>query len=164
MHLQLLPAPLVIRTACRGACRLPFIGDIVLNIQHTMPVCSHGVHPPQGQRQISPQQHRVNNRPTIGCKLGQVTIKWSSVNKPQCVVPGRIGSRQPFKRMQTHTSCPICGQGISGAASADRLHCIPSKRGITKEVFLSSPLKYNERPLPLPITVTCKHRQSAGKV
>jgi hypothetical protein len=38
----------------------------------------------------------------------------------------------------------------------------PSNRGITKEVFLSSPLKYKERPLPFPITVTCKHIQSEG--
>jgi hypothetical protein len=124
MHLQLLSAPLVISTTCRGACGLSFIGNIVLDVQHAMPVCSHGVHPPQGQRQIPLQQHRVYNRPSINCQLGQVTIIRSSVHKPQCIVPGRISSRQPFKRMKTHTPCPPCGQGISGTASADRLHTL----------------------------------------
>jgi len=141
MHLQLLPAPLVISTACRGACRLPFIGDIVLDVQHTMPVCSQGVHPPQGQRQIPLQQHRMDNRPSINCQLGQVTIIRSSVHKPQCVVPGRIGSRQPFKGMQAHTSCPPSGQGVPRAASANRLHALKKghhKRSIS---FQSTKIK-----------------------
>ena len=141
MHLQLLPAPLVISTVCRGACGLPFIGDIVLDIQYTMSVCTSRVGPPHSQRQISIQQHRVNNRPTISCQFGQITIIRSSVHKPQWIMPGRIGSRQPFKGMQAHTSCPPSGQRVPRAASADRLHALKKghhKRSIS---FQSTKIK-----------------------
>jgi hypothetical protein len=99
VHLQLLPAPLIIGTAGRGTCGLPLIGDIVLDIQHTVSVCASRVGPSYSQRQALVQQHRVDNRPTINGQLGQFTIVRSSVHKPQGIMPGRIGSWQPFKGM-----------------------------------------------------------------
>jgi hypothetical protein len=99
VHLQLLPAPLIIGTAGRGTCGLPLIGDIVLDIQHTVSVCASRVGPSYRQRQALVQQHRVDNRPTISGQLGQFTIVRSSVHKPQGIMPGRIGSWQPFKGM-----------------------------------------------------------------
>jgi hypothetical protein len=166
VYLQLLPAPLVVSTACRSTCGLPLISDIVLDIQYTMPVCTSRVGPPYSQGQVLVQQHRVNDRPTIGCQLGQFTIIRSSVHKPQCIMPGRIGSWQPFKGMQAHTSCPPSGQGVPRAASADRLHALKKghhKRSIS---FLSAKIKGQTTAVPdhCHVQTSAISRQSLMKV
>ena len=122
MHLQLLPAPLVIGTTCRSTSGPSLIGDAVLDIQHTVSVCTSRVGLSHSQGQALVQQHRVHNRPTLSGQPGQFAIIRSSVHKPQGIMPSRIGSRQPFKGMQTNTSCPPSGQGVSRAASTHRLH------------------------------------------
>jgi hypothetical protein len=140
-HLQLLPAPLVVSTTGGSTCGLPLIGDIVLNIQHTVSVCASRVGPSDSQGQVLVQQHRVNNRPTIGGQFGQFTIIGLPVDKPQGIMPGRIGSWQPFKGMQAHTPCPPSRQGIPRAACAHTLNALKKghhKRSIS---FLTTKIK-----------------------
>jgi hypothetical protein len=141
VHLQMLPAPLVISTTGRSAGRPPLIGDTVLNIQHIVSVCASRVGPPDSQGQVLVQQHRVHNRPTIGGQLGQFTIIRLPIDKPNSIVPGRIGSWQPFKGMKAHTPCPPSGQGIPRTACTYTLHALKKGHHKRSILFLSAEIK-----------------------
>ena len=120
MHLQLLPAPLVVGTTCRSTSGPSLIGDTILHILNTVPVRTRRVGPTGRQRQVLVQQHRMHYRPTIRGQLGQFTIIGLSVNEPQGIMPCRIGGWQPFKGMQAHATCPPSGQGVPGTARTYR--------------------------------------------